>query len=392
MSHKLINHSPDVKKLRNDGYEVEVVGNHLLIHSVPYLNTKKEVVKGTLITNVSIANNQVTKPSTHVIHFIGEFPCNIDGTIIRQLQHSSRTTKLTDKIVVNHSFSNKPANGYQNYYDKMVQYTNIISSPAKHVDSGVTAQTFKVIEFLDEDSVLNYSDTNSSKSEIDAINQKLSGLKVGIIGLGGTGSYILDFIAKTFVGEIHLFDGDTFLQHNAFRAPGAPSVKQLNDSVLKVDYLHGIYSKMHKHIITHGLFINESNVGMLKGMDFVFVCIDKSEIKKLIFRKLEHEGVDFIDTGIGVERVDDSLIGMVRTTTSTKDKRDHVWNSCVSFADDENDEYKSNIQIAPLNSLNASFAVIKFYKQYGVLNDLEKEHQSTYSINVNQMVSDEIST
>lgn len=392
MSHKLINHSPDIKKLRNHGYEVEVVGNYLLMHSVPYLNTKKEVVKGTLVSNVSIANNQVTKPNTHVIHFAGEFPCNIDGTIIRQLQHSSRTTNLTDKIVVNHSFSNKPANGYQNYYDKMVQYANIISAPAKHFDSVLTAQTFKVIEFLDEDSVLNYSDTNSSKAEIDAINQKLSGLKVGIIGLGGTGSYILDFIAKTFVGEIHLFDGDTFLQHNAFRAPGAPSVEQLNDSVLKVDYLYSIYSKMHKHIVTHGLFINESNVGMLKGLDFVFVCIDKSEIKKLIFRKLEQEGVDFIDTGIGVERVDDSLIGMVRTTTSTKDKREHVWNGCVSFADDENDEYASNIQIAPLNSLNASFAVMKFYKHFGVLNDLEKEHHSTYSINVNQMVSDEIST
>ncbi len=392
MSHKLINHSPDVKKLRDNGYEVDVVGNFLLMYSVPYLNAKKEVVKGTLVTNVSIANNQVTKPNTHVIHFAGEFPCNIDGTLIRQLQHTSNTTNLTDKIVVNHSFSNKPANGYQNYYDKMVQYVNIISAPAIHVKPSVTAQTYKAIEELEEESVLNYSDTNSSKAEIDAINQKLSGLKIGIIGLGGTGSYILDFIAKTFVSEIHLFDGDKFLQHNAFRAPGAPSLKQLNDSVLKVDYLYSIYSKMHKHVIPHGLFINESNVGMLKGLDFVFVCIDKSEIKELIFKKLEDEGVDFIDTGIGVERVDDSLIGMVRTTTSTKYKRDHIWKGCVSFADEEYEEYASNIQIAPLNSLNATFAVLRFYKHYGVLNDLEKEHHCTYSINVNQLVSDEVST
>jgi len=392
MSHKLINHSPDVKKLRDNGYEVEVIGNYLLMHSIPYLNAKKEVAKGTLVTNVSIANNQVTKPNTHVIHFAGEFPCNIDGTIIRQLQHSSRTTNLTDKIVVNHSFSNKPQNGYQNYYDKMMQYLSIISAPANHIDPKVTAQTFKVIESSEEESVLNYSDTNSSKAEIDAINQKLSGLKIGIIGLGGTGSYVLDFLAKTLVGEIHLFDGDKFLQHNAFRTPGAVSSEQLNDSILKVDYLQSIYSKMHKYIIAHGLFIDESNVGMLKGLDFVFVCIDKSEIKQCIFKKLEEEGAEFIDTGIGLERVDDSLIGMVRTTTSTKDKRDHIWNGCVSFADEENEEYASNIQIAPLNSLNAAFAVMKFYKHYGMLNDLEKEHQSIYSINVNQLVSDEVST
>ncbi|WP_338357167.1 ThiF family adenylyltransferase [Yeosuana marina] len=391
MSFQVINHSPDVKKLRDNGYEVEVIGNYLLMHSVPYLNAKKEVVLGTLVSNVSIANNQVTKPNTHVIHFIGEFPCNIDGTIISQLQHSSRTTNLTDKIVVNHSFSNKPANGYQNYFDKMVRYVNIISVPAMHVDPSVTAQTFKVIESLKEESVLNYSDTNSSKAEIDVINQKLSGLKIGIIGLGGTGSYILDFIAKSFVEEIHLFDGDRFLQHNAFRAPGAPSIEQLNEPVLKVDYLFSIYSKMHKNIFTHGLFINESNVGMLKGLDFVFVCIDKSEIKELIFKKLEQEGINFIDTGIGVERVDDSLVGIIRTTTSTLDKREHVWNGCITFADDDNDLYASNIQIAPLNSLNATFAVIKFLKFYGILNDLEKEHHSTYSINVNQLVSNEIS-
>ena len=71
----------------------------------------------------------------------------------------------------------------------------------------------------------------------------MSGLKIGIIGLGGTGSYILDFIAKTYVGEIHLYDSDKVLQHNAFRAPGAPSLQKLNEPVLKVDYLYNIYSK-----------------------------------------------------------------------------------------------------------------------------------------------------
>lgn len=389
MSFQVINHSEDIKRLRIDGYEVEIIGNHLLIHGVPYLNPNREIVKGTLVSNVSIANNQVSRPNTHVVYFIGEFPCNIDGTIIQQLQHSSRTMNLASGIVVNHSFSNKPGNGYENYYDKMVRYTEIISAPAKNVDPSVTAQSYKVIEGVMEESVLNYSDTNSSKAEIDAINHKLSGLKIGIIGLGGTGSYILDFIAKTYVGEIHLYDGDKFLQHNAFRAPGAPSLDELKESILKVDYFSDIYSKMHKHIITHGLFINESNVGLLKNLDFVFVCVDRSDVKKMIFKKLEDEGVEFIDTGIGVERVDDSLIGVVRTTTSAKGKRDHIWNGCISFADDENEDYASNIQIAPLNCLNATFAVIKFYKLYGVLNDLENEHHSVYSINVNQLVSDE---
>ena len=68
-----------------------------------------------------------------------------------------------------------------------------------------------------------YEDTASSRADIVTINSKLKSLRIGIVGLGGTGSYVLDFVAKTPVKEIHLFDGDTFDQHNAFRAPGAAS-------------------------------------------------------------------------------------------------------------------------------------------------------------------------
>lgn len=392
MLHRQINHSPDIKKLRDNGYEVEIIGNYLLVHSIPFLNARKKVVKGTLVTNVSIANNRVTKPNSHVIHFAGEFPCNIDGTIIAQIKHASNATKLAEGIVVNHSFSNKPVNGYPDYFEKVTQYIKIISAPAKHIDSDVTAQTFKVIESLEQDSVLNYSDTNSSKAEIDVINQKLSGLKIGIIGLGGTGSYILDFVAKTLVGEIHLFDGDKFLQHNAFRAPSAPSLEDLNESTPKVEYYSRIYSKMHKHVIPNNLYINATNLGLLNGLDFVFICIDNSEVKKLIFEKLEALKTSFIDTGIDVKRVDDSLIGMVRTTTSTDDKRNHVWDGRVSFSDEEDEDYSTNIQIAEINALNAVLAVIKWKKIYGFLNDLENEHNSTYSINVNYIQNDDSST
>jgi hypothetical protein len=392
MSLRLINHSPDIKKLRDQGYEVEIIGNYLLVHSIPFLNASKKVVKGTLVTNVSIANNRVIKPNDHVIHFAGEFPCNIDGSIISQIQHTTKTVNLAEGIVVNHSFSNKPANGYSDYFEKVTQYIKIISAPAQNIDSSITAQTFKVIELLEKDSVLNYSDTNSSKAEIDVINQKLCGLKIGIIGLGGTGSYILDFVAKTLVGEIHLFDGDKFLQHNAFRAPSAPSLDELNESTPKVEYYNRIYSKMHKHIIPHELYINETNSALLNDLDFVFICIDRSEVKKLIFEKLESLKVSFIDTGIGVKRVDDSLIGMIRTTISSEDKRNHVWEGRVSFADEENEDYSTNIQIAEINALNAVFAVIKWKKQYGFFNDLENEHDSSYSINVNHIENNDSST
>ena len=53
------------------------------------------------------------------------------------------------------------------------------------------------------------------------------------------------------------------------------------------------------------------------------------------------------------------------------------------------DEYSTNIQIADLNMLNAALAVIKWKKLCGFYQDLEREHNCTYSINVNQLLSEE---
>ena len=61
---------------------------------------------------------------------------------------------------------------------------------------------------------------------------------VAIAGPGGTGSYVLDLVAKTPVRDIHLFDGDSFMSHNAFRAPGAASLEELRALPKKVDYFH----------------------------------------------------------------------------------------------------------------------------------------------------------
>ena len=117
-----------------------------------------------------------------------------------------------------------------------MRYAEIISAPAKSIDKTATAKTFKVIVDTEDGTVFNYIDSNSSRANIYQLNSKFKGQRVAIIGLGGTGSYILDLVAKTPVEEILLFDSDEFLQHNAFRAPGAASIETLNKRLKKVDY------------------------------------------------------------------------------------------------------------------------------------------------------------
>src|SRR5258706_15837041 len=120
MSHQLISRSPDLKRLRDEGYDVEVVkSNHLLVKNVPYVTSKCQIQRGTLVSELTISGESTAPPGTHVVYFVGEFPCHKDGAPISQLIHASADQDLGNGLVVNHSFSNKPPQGYPNYYEKM---------------------------------------------------------------------------------------------------------------------------------------------------------------------------------------------------------------------------------------------------------------------------------
>ena len=125
-------------------------------------------------------------------------------------------------------------------------------------------------------------------------------------------------------------------------------------------------------------------------MSFVFLCVDDGPSKKVIIAYLIEKGIPFIDAGMGVHIVEDQLVGIVRTTTCLPGKSDHVGKR-ISFVEGEND-YAKNIQIAELNALNAAMAVIKWKKWSGIYQDLEQERNSTYSINVNMLQSEDHET
>src|SRR5580658_7139871 len=119
MSQQLIDRSDDLRRLRDEGLEVEIREAHLLVHHVPYVGSSRVVKYGTLVSTLSLAGDQTTRPDTHVAFFAGEYPCHRDGSPIEQLRHQSAPQQLAAGVVVDHSFSNKPPTGYANYYDKM---------------------------------------------------------------------------------------------------------------------------------------------------------------------------------------------------------------------------------------------------------------------------------
>lgn len=380
MSRELFSLNPDLARLRSEGYFVRIEGNLLVMREIPYVDAQRRVRIGTLVSSLDLAGDQTRRPETHVIYWDGDFPCNADGTPLPAISHQSPNTDLGHGLTARHSFSNKPPEGYPDYYAKMSTYATILAGPAAVLQPGISPRVFRGTDEEDEVSVFNYLDTASSRVGLGALVTKLENEVIGILGAGGTGGYILDLVAKTPVKEIRLFDDDDFLSHNAFRAPGAPSLEELRDAPKKVHYLKGIYERMHRGIVAHPVKMKSETLGLLDGITFAFISMDAGEEKLAVVAKLEALGVPFIDVGMGLDLSNGSLGGILRVTTSTPAKRDHIHAGRISFeGGGSQDVYASHIQVADLNALNACLAVVKWKKLRGFYRDLENEHHSTYT-------------
>jgi hypothetical protein len=390
MSPGPISRSADLQQLRDEGFEIEVFKAYLLIGHVPYVNSKREVAYGTLVTPLTLVNDATTKPADHVALWVGEYPCDSKGSQLTQLVNNPNVRdEVRPGLVATHSFSQKPTDGYPNYHQKMTTYIRILEGEARILDPCATAQTFPVIRLTEDESVFCYADTASSRAGIVALSDKLDRHRIAIVGLGGTGAYVMDLVAKTPVKEIHLFDGDTFLQHNAFRSPGAPSGDDLERKLTKVEWFAASYARMRRGIVAHATNVDEASITELKGMDFVFLCIDKGGPKRLIVRYLVENSIPFVDVGMGLNVQEGALGGLVRVTTSSPARNDHLA-ARIPYSDGEDNEYSRNIQIADMNALNAAFAVIKWKKLWGFYLDLAGEHNTVYGITTNLLTNEDL--
>lgn len=394
MSRRPISRSADLRRLEAEGYTISIVGGKLVVEDLPFVDEAGVAHRGgRLVMPLTLAGDVARAPADHTASFVGGIPCDRHGVPLSKIINGRGPNDLGDGIVVDCTFSMKPLkNGgvYGDFYEKVTNYVAAISPHAVDVDPDANAAIFRpVVPDDDDGSPFNYLDTASSRAGIDAVNGKLVGERVGTVGLGGSGEYILDFVAKTRVEQIEVWDGDDFLTHNAFRAPGAPTIDELNAAPRKVDHFVGIYSRMRRGIVGHPYFLDEGNLVEVRECTFVFLAIDDADAKAPIVAALVDWQIPFIDVGMGIELVDGRLTGVVRTTLVTPEKSDHAHSRIATTSAGVEGEYRSNIQIAELNARNASDAVIRWKKYRGVYADIEGEHFSALSIATNHVVNDD---
>lgn len=392
MSQQLISRSADLLRLQEDGFEMGVVGSHLVVGNVPYVTPSRTVRRGKLVSTLNLSGDQTVRPDTHVVTFSGETPCDANGQPLNRIILATQAQTPEPGPTITHSFSSKPALGYYtDYYEKMSTYAAILANEAAAIEPGVTARTRRVVANDDQRSPFVYLDTASSRAGIVEVTAKLMDERVAIVGLGGTGAYVLDCVAKAPVERIDLFDGDELLQHNAFRAPGAAALDDLRLRPKKVDYLASIYLRMHRNIVPHPMALEPDNLHLLADATFVFLCMDAGDAKAAIITELERLDLPFVDVGMGLHLVDGALIGQLRVTTSTPGMRAQVRakGRIPLKGGGLDDLYARNIQVADLNMVNAGLAVMRWKRLRGFYADLENEHFSLFTLDGNHMLNED---
>ena len=386
MSHALIARSPDLRKLQESGHAIRVQDGYLIVDDVPYLTATKQVARGSLVLKLDLSGERTVQPSDHVAFWSGEFPHDANGQKLVSLGESTCELTLQDGTRAHFMLSARPKDPYPDFERKVLTYIAILGQEARQIDGSVSAQSWRVEKAEAAERVFLYLDTASARQNTSDLSQKLAGEKVAIIGVGGTGSYVLDLVAKTWVREIHLYDEDRFIQHNAFRAPGAFAREELEGGPYKVGLHAARYGVMRTGIVPHPEPIDQHNVAGLSAFQTVFLCIDGGPVKEQILRVCEQEDILCIDTGMGLYRGTGLLGGILRTTTSAPSLREHA-RKRIDMGPAEDGEYDRNIQMAELNALNAALAVVRWKKIRSIYLDLGGEGNAEYSVEMNRIVN-----
>jgi hypothetical protein len=375
--------NPHLAPLRERAFAAAFDSNCLIIRDIPYLDAAGALQIGAIVAKLIFIDSDRVEQDDHQIYFAGSHPHQLDGTAIPNLGGGETSIQLSPAagdVAVQRSFSNKPMpkGKFDDFLEKVESYVSIISGPAIE-RFGATPHTFRVVETMESDSVFKFQDTLTSRAQIADLNAGFAGERVAVIGLGGTGAYLLDLLVRTPVPEVLGFDSDTYHVHTAFRSPGRLDPAELGSS--KAEVYDGRYENFRHGLRIQAAHIDESAAHHLDGVTFAFVCVDKGSSRAGIFDVLIARGIPFIDVGMGLNRKHGLLDGMMRATYfSAEDAASMRKRGLVELADTEDGLYRSNIQIGELNALNACLALIRYKQIRGFYHDTEATKHMLFGI------------
>ena len=380
MSNSPIDRSPDLKALTESGYPLELRGAYLVVKGVPYLdNAAGRLARADMVMSIEFREGTATPPGDHTVWWTGTAPFRTDGTSMEEYLSCGAWPKghdLGERLTAHMRWSRKPvANGktraYVDYEEKVTTYVAEVARQAEIRRPGVleAAKTGEAPTMVLK-SRFKYIDTNTYRYGLKGIEQRIENETVAIVGVGGTGSYLMDILAKTNVRELHLFDSDVLKQHNAFRMCGAPRIEELGGSCTKVDWYRRTYSSIREQgIFVHSDELTGDSRDTLAKFTTVFIAVDDLNVRRGIQATCNELGVYHVSVGIGVEvegESNDQLGGNVKVETAFRSRYPRPPQAAP---DDRQNQAYGMVQTVELNMLGAALAVVEWKARVGIYRD-----------------------
>ena len=357
------------------GFEVEVESGIVRAVRVPCLFVGRVPGTCTIETSYDPATG---KPDNRIGGDVHAVKVTIDGDYDGRVYHADGTPigahvggddKTWSNISIKRGVRGRPEPD-ETARDLLHRY-------AKQIVGAVSAAGYTQPAALASPDPFHIPNTFEARAAIAPVQNRIRGQRIAIIGLGGTGAYLLDLIAKTPVSEIHLLDSDCVDWHTLKRAPGAPTAEEIElvrmGSLLKVDYYHSKYAAFRPGIHPHPVRVDSPSMFAEfvsdHPIDYAFVCIDQltdgdSARQDVVYRAVTEVGVPFIDSGVSITIEDCAVRGAV--TTSAYDAGSDAWKDAIPNArlDGGGPGYR-NVQLPEVNAAAATFAVMEWRRRTG---------------------------
>ncbi|MBQ8292546.1 MAG: tRNA threonylcarbamoyladenosine dehydratase [Bacilli bacterium] len=140
-------------------------------------------------------------------------------------------------------------------------------------------------------------ETSRIESLIGTDIEKLKNAKILIFGVGGVGSYVVEMLARSFVGHLTIVDSDIVQKSNINRQLIAyQSTIGLDKVFVEKQRILDIFPNCE--VITHKMFVLPENLSFFEfsKYDYIIDAIDTVSAKIAIIEKAQKENVKIISS------------------------------------------------------------------------------------------------
>ena len=201
--------------------------------------------------------------------------------------------------------------------------------------------------------------------------------RVAVVGLGGVGAWIADFVVKADPLKVHGWDYDCIEPKNILRMPGGLDPNAWIGRP-KADWFQKTYSIIHKNVHGHNVKVLAENVqDVVDRTTFAFVAVDDADDRMMVCDALANAGIPFVVAGLSLLRMDKRVKVSVRIVTA------HVgvssWRDAIPQVGQAGQDDYGSLDLPGVYSMAAGWAIQSWRKMRGQFWQKQREECLDYS-------------